>query len=129
MLKHRTNRADVLAAFERYENLTGDTTARLLCPGQAERHYYRILGGCWRVGTLPPPSGPWWSAKEAYLAISRFCDQLEAKEAAAHAKPTGLGYTIEIGEPIPKPVPGEPYDDPPTYAEALIDAGRGHLLG
>ena len=61
--------------------------------------------------------------------LSAYRDQLEAKEAAAHAKPTGLGYTIEIGEPMPNPVPGEPCDDPPTYEESLIDAGRGHLLG
>jgi len=72
MLRHRTNRADVLAAFERMKKITGDWKAVLVVPNFRYQDY--ILRG-------RSLSGNWWTAKEAYLAISRFCDQLEAKEA------------------------------------------------
>ena len=72
MLKHRTNRADVLAAFERYQKLTGYGRPGLLTPTLRWNFY--------SIADEKGISGSWDTAKEAYLAISRFCDQLEAQK-------------------------------------------------
>jgi hypothetical protein len=69
-LEHRTNRADVEKAFERYKALTGDQAATLDIPRSRFQDY--ILRG--RQNHL---SGRYPTAKTAYLAISQYCDKLE----------------------------------------------------